>query len=374
MLLWCGDGRIWRITPPAGGVSPQGWSIEKQLVPIGTTPNGDQGTGILGKWKYATNLDAFIGLQDSVQGNVWLYKPLGWQRPSGTQNQPPLVALTAPANDQSFAAGETIWLSAGADDPDGSIARVEFYQNAVKIGEDLDGTPFEFAWTTAPSGTLSLTAVAIDDRGGRAVSAAVTVTVAPGNSGTVVLQDGSSGYNLTSDVYLSSYHPSANIGSSTLLQDQYARYSNLLRFAIFQSEGGPVPNNAVIHSARLSLYKYSGYNMRYELRPLLAEWLEMSSTWSQRLPGVAWGAPGARLAGFDHSDTADAIADVGFDPGWLEFDVTQPLTRYSTSLSQNNGWILLGINGYLSGLKRFYSRESVTQTLRPKLEVSYTAR
>ena len=48
------------------------------------TPNGDYGTGILGKWKYVPNLDAFIGLQDQTLGNIWLYKPVGCNSCSST--------------------------------------------------------------------------------------------------------------------------------------------------------------------------------------------------------------------------------------------------------------------------------------------------
>ena len=78
--LWCGDGRVWMLTPPATA-SPLGWTIVRQKTPMLARPNGDFGTGILGKWKYIPNLDAFIGLQDSTLGNIWIYKPVGWVNP-----------------------------------------------------------------------------------------------------------------------------------------------------------------------------------------------------------------------------------------------------------------------------------------------------
>jgi hypothetical protein len=89
--LWCGDGRVWMLTPPATA-SPLGWTIQKQRAPTRAIPNGDVGTGILGKWKYIPNLDAFIGLQDYTLGNIWIYKPVGWVNP-----QQPL-ALAAPTS------------------------------------------------------------------------------------------------------------------------------------------------------------------------------------------------------------------------------------------------------------------------------------
>jgi hypothetical protein len=79
--LWDGSGVVWMMKPPEM-VSATGWSVTKQPSPASEVPNGDTGTGILGKWKYIPNLDAFIGLQDPNQGNIWLYKPVGWQYPS----------------------------------------------------------------------------------------------------------------------------------------------------------------------------------------------------------------------------------------------------------------------------------------------------
>lgn len=39
-------------------------------------------TSINGKWKWASDLNAFVGLQHCYDGNVWLYKPHGWMPPS----------------------------------------------------------------------------------------------------------------------------------------------------------------------------------------------------------------------------------------------------------------------------------------------------
>ena len=94
-VLWCGDGRVWVLTPPTP-IATTGWTIVKQPSPTLATPNGDVGTGILGKWKYVPNLDAFIGLQDQNLGNIWLYKPVGWMNPSpsGPPNAPTNVVAS----------------------------------------------------------------------------------------------------------------------------------------------------------------------------------------------------------------------------------------------------------------------------------------
>ena len=89
----------------------------------------------------------------------------------------PTVALTAPAAGSSFVAGTaSITVSANAADTDGSIARVDFYDGTTLIGSDASA-PHSIAWANPAAGTHTLTARAIDDRGGSTTSAAVAITV-----------------------------------------------------------------------------------------------------------------------------------------------------------------------------------------------------
>jgi len=79
--LWCYGASVWMLEPPSP-VAGTGWIIRKQPVPVGNTPTptfeGIAG-GVLGKWEYAPGLDVFVGLQNPVEGNVWIYKPVGWK-------------------------------------------------------------------------------------------------------------------------------------------------------------------------------------------------------------------------------------------------------------------------------------------------------
>lgn len=93
-----------------------------------------------------------------------------------TLNIPPVVSLTAPTGGSTFVAGNPILLEATASDVDGTIAKVEFYDGTVKIGEDLTG-PYSFSWNTALAGTHNLIARAIDDGGALRSSTPVTITV-----------------------------------------------------------------------------------------------------------------------------------------------------------------------------------------------------
>lgn len=93
-----------------------------------------------------------------------------------TVNTPPTAAITVPANNANFAAGANIAITAIASDPDGSIAKVEFFRGATKISEDLT-SPYQATFASAPAGSYALTAKATDNDGGTFTSAAVNITV-----------------------------------------------------------------------------------------------------------------------------------------------------------------------------------------------------
>ena len=164
-----------------------------------------------------------------------------------------------------------------------------------------------------------------------------------------------------------------NFGTTTSVQDQYSSYSSLMRFAIFQSEGGPVPNGARITSATLSLYKYSSYNMVFAVHRVLQDWSESTATWNQRTPGLSWSTAGANGLGTDIASAPDASASTDFNPGWINFDLTSSVQAMSLAPAlANYGWRLKGVSGYSSAIKRMYSSEFTGMPLlRPKLAIVY---
>lgn len=289
-----------------------------------------------------------------------------------SSNQPPTVALTQPADGATFTFGEPITITASADDPDGSIAGVEFFAGTTSLGS-VTAAPFTVTWSQALVGSYSITAVATDNQGAKTTSAARTVTVvSSGGGGTATLQRGATPTAQVWDTYLSVYHKTLNFGMQARMQDQQALYPSLMRFGIFQSEGGPVPNGAQITSAVLSFYKYSSYNMGYAVHRVLQDWSETGATWNQRLPGVAWASAGAAGLGTDIASAADASGTTDFNPGWVTFDVTASVQQMSQAASPANfGWKLRGTSGYLSGLKLFHASEASDPALRPKLVVTW---
>ncbi len=94
----------------------------------------------------------------------------------GDLNQLPSVSITAPANNAFFNAPAEVSITAAASDPDGSVAKVEFYSGSTLLGSD-NSAPYSYSWTNVTAGTYSVTAKVIDNKGASAVSDPVTVKV-----------------------------------------------------------------------------------------------------------------------------------------------------------------------------------------------------
>jgi uncharacterized protein (DUF1800 family) len=91
-------------------------------------------------------------------------------------NAPPTVSIATPANGAFFAQGATVELTASAKDSDGTVKKVEYFANGTKMGEAA-AAPWRVTWTSV-AGDYQLTAVATDDKGATATSAAVAIAVA----------------------------------------------------------------------------------------------------------------------------------------------------------------------------------------------------
>ena len=93
-------------------------------------------------------------------------------------NQPPAVSVTAPAAGAVFQPAAPVPLSASASDAEGSVTNVEFYDGTADLGPAaLVNGSYTLAWAGASAGTHSVTAVATDNHGGVATSAAVSLRV-----------------------------------------------------------------------------------------------------------------------------------------------------------------------------------------------------
>ncbi|HWN97206.1 MAG TPA: lamin tail domain-containing protein, partial [Methylomirabilota bacterium] len=101
-----------------------------------------------------------------------LYPPIG-------SNLPPVIALTGPATGAVFVASAPVNITTDAIDPDGTILKVEFFANNIKVGEDTS-SPFSFSWTNNTAGSFTLKAIATDDSSLSRTSGTVNVTFVAG--------------------------------------------------------------------------------------------------------------------------------------------------------------------------------------------------
>ena len=201
---------------------------------------------------------------------------------------------------------------------------------------------------------------------------------------TVTLMQGLNGYAGTADTRL--INSGAQEGSATtygLINESST--SLAIRFAIFQSEGGPVPNGATITSATLSMYKSSGPASQFKASRLLKNWTEMGATWSVTGTGASWTTAGAMSAGNDYLATPDGQASIGDasvdgcttsgpfpEACWLHINVTSGVQAFASG-TPNFGWKVADSSGVNGGTPRtFNSRDNNSwTTLRPKLTVTY---
>jgi beta-glucanase (GH16 family) len=128
-------------------------------------------------------------------------------------NNLPTVSITAPAATAVFESPASITFTASAAD-NGSVARVEYYNGATKIGQ-ATANPYSFTWTNVAAGTYTITARATDNQGGVTASAALSVKV---NQGTAPVNQAPS-VSLTAPSNNASYNAPASITISANASD-----------------------------------------------------------------------------------------------------------------------------------------------------------
>ena len=121
--------------------------------------------------------------------------------PGPPPNQPPVVRIISPPNGQTLFAPVTIPIYAYANDPDGSVASVEFFDGANSLGSGhpvtvvpppLPPGPIQppilivvptnywgLTWSNAPIGAHALTAKATDNDGAFTISDPVKIAIVP---------------------------------------------------------------------------------------------------------------------------------------------------------------------------------------------------
>ncbi|MCX6953749.1 MAG: Ig-like domain-containing protein, partial [Verrucomicrobia bacterium] len=86
----------------------------------------------------------------------------------------PSVALTSTPNGSSVTVNQSVFVSATARDPDGTVSNVEFYVNDRLIGSKAT-SPYFVQWVPATAGSYTIKAIVTDDAGNRVTSAASVI-------------------------------------------------------------------------------------------------------------------------------------------------------------------------------------------------------
>ncbi|MEM7032009.1 MAG: Ig-like domain-containing protein [Chloroflexota bacterium] len=115
-------------------------------------------------------------------------------------NALPTVNIAEPLAGATFDAGGNILIAVITDDADGYVNTLQFYANTVLL-EIIDGrrTRYEYLWRNVIPGTYTLSAIAVDDKGGTTVAVPIPITVreAANIPPTVELEKPSDGDSLT---------------------------------------------------------------------------------------------------------------------------------------------------------------------------------
>lgn len=120
----------------------------------------------------AAGVHALTAWAVDSQGGATLSKAVSFT----VANDSPTVKITSPAKDATFTKGTDITIVADAADTDNAVKQVTFYAGRSQLGT-VSKAPFTFVWKNAPVGSFALTAVAQDEFGARATSAAVGIKV-----------------------------------------------------------------------------------------------------------------------------------------------------------------------------------------------------
>ncbi len=139
------------------------------------------GSDTAAPYSISWNTAAFAAGSHSLQaqardaaGNVGTSAPVGVS--IAAANVPPSITILSPLDGSVMKAPAAITLTASVAEGDGTVSRVNFYSGADLIGTRT-AAPFSVNWTASAAGTYSFVAIATDNKGATATSAAVTVSV-----------------------------------------------------------------------------------------------------------------------------------------------------------------------------------------------------
>ncbi len=262
-----------------------------------------------------------------------------------TTNVLPTVSITSPANNATFNAPANITINATANDSDGTVSKVEFFQGSTKLGEDLSA-PYSFSWNSVAAGSYTLTAVATDNDGGVTTSGPIAISVMTTTTVTPIadayVRDGNS-------------YKNQNFGTSTALtvKKDLTSYNREV-YLKFDLNGLSSFNTATL---RLNIASSSSTTT--------------STTWQvYYVPSDTWTETGIKWNNKPASTTLLATIQ-GQSSGWAEWTITPQV------LSELAGDKILSLRVISTVIDptsdvTFNSKEVATSSIRPQLSITNT--
>jgi hypothetical protein len=168
------------ITCTATALDPDGTIAKVDFYASGILIGTDTGAPLIVVWNdVSAGTYSIIATATDNAGAATQSLPVSVTVSTVGANRPPSVTLAT--NGPTFTAPASITFTATASDPDGTIAKVDFYAGGTLIGTD-SSAPFIVVWNDVSAGTYSITAAATDNGGAIQRSTAVNVTVSPSSA------------------------------------------------------------------------------------------------------------------------------------------------------------------------------------------------
>ncbi len=303
-------------------------------------------------------------------------------------NDDPEITSFMPGTPYTMNVGESEVFEVWAQDQDEDSLTYAWQIDGAGVGGGA--SDLQYAPSAADVGDHTIAVTVTDGKGGSVEHTwQVTVVDSGGGEGdpvTVVLQEGLNGYAGTRDTYVSSLDADRNRGGSTAMQTYHdGKVRVLIAFDL-----ASVPAGATVRSAKLKLYcstySYPRDSYALSVHGITRTWTEGTAYYSfHEMDGATWNehsyadglstvAGNWTAAGGDYAPTATASITSGLAAGtWQEWDITALAGKWVSGTQANNG-VLVRSHVRAGVLLKYWSSEyTVNASLRPKLEITYTA-
>ncbi|HEX2952893.1 MAG TPA: glycoside hydrolase family 9 protein [Bacillota bacterium] len=136
----------------------------------------------------------------------------GYMKAKFAIGNPPTIQITAPVNGTHFVELSDILITANASDSDGTVSKVEFYnENTLLPNGTITTPPYRYTWQRVLEGNYTITAIATDNSGNTTTA---TVNIIVENNGNIPPT-----VSITSPANGQAFHTPANITIQTNAAD-----------------------------------------------------------------------------------------------------------------------------------------------------------